>query len=181
MTHELRYISDSFSQTPSRETDWEIFSDRRKGVFQRQFSYEYSKLKSKLSLWNSTLTANSRWGDIVCWDDFWNFVNVPEFYPWDLPLVPGNNTVLIVNPMKILVRLGRNWKKLETISRFCATPLSAISCSSELTFVTDCGTFCKLSCVVIVYTYIFVFTYRNSEKSACYSMYIESRLCSQCM
>ena len=37
-----------------------------------------------------------------------NFVNEPEFCPWDLRLVLGNAIVLITNPMRILVHLVHN-------------------------------------------------------------------------
>jgi len=48
-----------------------------------------------------------------------------EFCPWDWQFVQHNNMVLLINPMKILVRLVLNWNVLEIISRFCAN-LSAI-------------------------------------------------------
>jgi len=65
-----------------------------------------------------------------------NFVNVPQFCPWDLRLVPGNKMVLIINPMKILVRQVLGWKFIETISNFCVA-LSAIGCTYHETFYRD--------------------------------------------
>jgi len=52
-------------------------------------------------------------------------INEPEFCPWDLRLVAPNKMVLMINPMRILVRLVLNWMFSEIISRFWAT-LSAI-------------------------------------------------------
>jgi len=53
--------------------------------------------------------------------------NEPKFCPWGLWLVPRNSMVLMMNLMRILVRLVLNWKFLEIISRFFAT-LSAVGC-----------------------------------------------------
>jgi len=47
--------------------------------------------------------------------------------PWDLRLVPGDNMVLMINPITFLVRLVLNLKVLEIISIFFAT-LSATGC-----------------------------------------------------
>jgi len=47
---------------------------------------------------------------------------------WGLRWVPGNNMVLLINPMRILVRLVLNWKVLSNL-KICCT-LSAISCIS---------------------------------------------------
>jgi len=41
---------------------------------------------------------------------FLNKFNQPKFCPWDLWLVPGNDVVLMINPIRILVRLGTKLK-----------------------------------------------------------------------
>ena len=46
-------------------------------------------------------------------------------------IVSGNNMVLMINPMRIWVRLVLNWKFLDIFSRFFAT-LSAIGCTHDM-------------------------------------------------
>ena len=75
-------------------------------------------------------TADCWEGRIQSTEYFSNFFNEPEFWTWDLRLLPHNNLVLMIDPMRIMVRLVLNWKFLEIISRFCAT-LSAICCQSR--------------------------------------------------
>ena len=41
---------------------------------------------------------------------FLNKFYQPKFCPWDLRLVPGNDVVLMINPMRFLVRLGTKLK-----------------------------------------------------------------------
>jgi len=57
-----------------------------------------------------------------------------------LRLVPRNEIVLMINLMRILVRLVQKLKVLETLSRFCAN-LSAIGCTQYFNpVILTCGT-----------------------------------------
>jgi len=44
---------------------------------------------------------------VLIWSE--HLVRVPVLLPWDLRLVPCKNMVLIINPMRILVRLVLSW------------------------------------------------------------------------
>jgi len=126
VTHDSKISNDDSKMTQTfRDTTIFVTAMMRKTFGNTSHEYLWGKhvlpecLEEKHDLGRA---ANCRQGGTESWDYFQDLVNVPEFCPWDLRWVPGNDMVLIIHPMRILVRIVLNYRFLEIISRFCGIP-----------------------------------------------------------
>jgi len=92
------------------------------------FSTLYEKKPAAMCAWSTHHYSQLQegWHGILRF--FLELYRQPELRLFDLRLVLGNKTVLIIHPMRILIRLVLKSKKLQVISRVRAT-LSAIGCT----------------------------------------------------
>ena len=100
--------------------------------------------------------------------------NEPEFCQWDLRLVLGVNMVLMINLMRILVRLVPNWKSFEIISRVLPPYLQSTVWTSHIVtrfwitlWIYICIHIYCPTCIMGQYIYEWVMSHNTCTNESC--------------